>query len=232
MPNGEEDDRITLLNRAREGDEAALNKLLDVLRPEVRSYLEGQLQSHPATSAQAEELTQEVLVRIARSVESCEATTGGELWSWVTTIARNARTDRFRKRKREMERRTWDAEQSLLARTTLREVFGETAVPEVGEEGNPLDTVLGRILLEAQGELSEGTREVVRRKVLLHETWRDTGAAIGTSGSGAKRRWQRAIPRLRREVLARLQELPKELRRPLRRRLGLTSDQPHRGETS
>lgn len=216
MEHGGRDNRIELLNHAQKGDKAALNNLLKTLRPEVRSYLEGQLQSQPASAAQAEELTQQVLVRIARSVDTCQASSAGELWAWAKTIARNALTDRYRKRKRELERRTWSANASQFARATLQEVFDTTAEPTATNA----DAVLGAILLEAQAELSEGTQEVVRRQVMLNETWRDTGMAVGTTGPGAKRRWQRARPRLRREVLRRIRDLPPDLRKALLRRLG------------
>lgn len=220
MGQGEQDDRVDLLDQARQGDGTALNQLLEFLQPEIRTYLKGQIQSHPSSSAQAEELTQEVLLRIARSIESCQANSAGELWSWIRSIARNVVTDRYRKRKGELDRRIWSSDETLLARATLHQVFGGGSGSNAGDVRADLDIVVGRILLEAQGELSAGTQEVVRRHVLLDETWRETGEAIGTTGPGAKRRWQRALDRLRKEVLNRIDELPQPLRQAALNRLG------------
>lgn len=224
MEEERESDRIDLLQRARRGDSGALNALLKSMRPGIRNYLVGQLQSSPSTSAQADELTQTTLLRVARSIGSCQAGSEGELWSWVRTTARRVLIDRYRQRKPEHDRRVWTPEDSVVARATVEELFGESAEDDSDEESADPTTVLGRILLEAQDELTPGTQEVVRRKLLLDETWAETGAVVGTSGPGAKRRWQRAVPRLRREVLARIEELPEDLRRRVLRRIGKDPD--------
>lgn len=220
MDRGGDERRIELLRHARQGDTVALNQLLESLRPDVRRFLSTKLQSHPATSAQAEELAQRVLLRVARSLDSVQATSSGELWAWVRTTAHRVLIDRYRKRRRALERREWGSEEAVLAQATLQEVFGISEPSSSDEEADP-DLVLGRLLLEAQQELSEGTQEVVRRHVLLNETWQETGEAIGTTGPGAKRRWQRAVPRLRRELLTRLRSLPDDLRQAALRRLGI-----------
>lgn len=216
--------RIKLLDRAQRGDKAALNDLLTALRPDIYGYLMGRLQSHPSTSAQAEELTQATLLRVARSIDTCRATSDGELWSWVRTTARRVLVDLYRKRKAEHDRRVWTSKESLVAQVAVEALFGEPAVDDPDDETVDSDVLIGRILLEAQSELTPGTQEVVRRNLLLNETWADTGAAVGTSGPGAKRRWQRATARLRREVLKRIEELPEDLRHRVLRRIGLDPD--------
>ena len=93
----------------------------------------------------------------------------------------------------------------------------------MNSEIQQVEQVLGSLLLEAQAELSEGTQEVLRRRLLYHDIWREAGEAVGTTPGGAKRRYQRATERLRKEVLRRIEDLPDpELREALLRRIGVS----------
>lgn len=212
---------LALLEGARGGGEEVLELLLDRLRPRVKRYLVGRLQSHPSTDALAEELTQDVLYRITVSIEDCRAETEQQLHSWIRTIARRRVIDRYRKRERELDKRVWQEDQRLDGRLLIDELIDEDT-ELTSEDVTELDEILGALLWEAQAELSAGTRQTLRRRLLYGETWPQVGEVVGTSGAGAKRRYQRAQDRLRQEVLARIRELPAELREPLLERLGVT----------
>lgn len=107
-----------------------------------------------------------------------------------------------------------------MLRTAVMEA---TRAPD-GESTSEIDRALGRLLLEAQSVLSEGTQEVIRRRLIYSESWEEAGRAAGTTAGGAKRRWQRAQERLRREVLQRARALPEQMRREVLRRLGVAED--------
>ena len=209
---------LDLLEGAREGSDDDLEALLRRLRPRVERYLVDRLQSHPSTHALAEELTQETLIRVARGIGDCRASTEGELYSWVRTTARRIAIDRYRRRERELEQRVWE-DARIDGRLLLETVVDENIDPESPEDLEA-DDVLGRILWEAQGELTEGTQQVLRRRLLYGETWRQVGEVVGTTAAGAKRRFQRAQDRLRKEVSGRMEQLPDDLRRVVLRRWG------------
>lgn len=215
---------LELLEGARGGSEEDLEILLDRLRPRVKRYIVGRLQSHPSTDALAEELTQDVLVRIAESVEDCRAATEKQLNSWTHTIARRRVIDRYRRRERELEQRVWEVDARIDGQLLVDSFVDEEAELS-SEDVTELDELLGSLLWEAQAELSEGTQQTLRRRLLYGETWPQVGEVVGTSGAGAKRRFQRAQDRLRKEVRKRTEELPDEVRRKVLRRLGVTGEE-------
>lgn len=209
---------LELLEGARAGSDDDLEALLRLLRPRVERYLTSRLQSHASTEAVAEELTQETLVRVARSIEDCRARTEEELHAWVQTTARRLVIDRYRRRERELEQRVWE-DARIDGRLLLDTVVDRDTEPG-GAAAPEADDVLGRLLWEAQAELTEGTQQVLRRRLLYGETWRQVGDAVGTTAAGAKRRFQRAQDRLRKEILERVEALPDNLRQAVLRRWG------------
>lgn len=183
-------------------------------------YLVDRLQSHASTSAIAEEITQEVLVRMTQSIASCRATTKEELHAWVQTIARRLVIDRFRRRELELEQRVWEEDLRIDGHLLIDACADADTEPESAEV-TEIDEVLGNLLWEAQAELTEGTQQVLRRRLLYGETWSQVGEFVGTSAAGAKRRYQRAQDRLRKEVRRRMTALPDPLLRAVLRRLGI-----------
>lgn len=206
------------LEAAREEDDEALSRLLEAVRPQVHAYLRSRLRSQPGTDSLSEELTQSVLLRLVRSIGGCRAEAPAQFRAWVRTIARRAAVDWYRKRQPELDRRA-RGHLSDCREERLRGIRSESGVLRDEEDVAPERRVLGRLLWEAQSVLSEGTRTVIRRRLLFGDTWEAAGAAIDTSAGGAKRRWQRAQVRLQKEVLERARELPRPLREEVLRRL-------------
>lgn len=199
----------------RHQDDRALDRLLSALRPEIVAYLRRRLRSRPSTKSVAEELTQETLVRIAESIDRCRARSEPEFRAWVHTIARRLAIDWYRRRQEELDRRLWTA----APETTLHGQVEEA--PAADEVVDVVGLVLGQLLAEAYGSLSPETQEAVWRRLQLGETWAEVGRAIGSTAGGAKRRWQRAVARMRKEVTLRVRTVEShELRRALLRRLG------------
>lgn len=212
-------DPIDLLKRVRKGDRTARSRLLGQLRPHVLRYVTNRVRSHASTRAVAEELTQVVLLRITRSLEDCRARTHGQLWGWVRTIADRLVIDRHRRRKHEREARAWTSRPDHSP--AAEEGDGPASVVGPENESETVERIIGRLLYRAQDALSSGTRTVVRRRLLRGETWTQVAEAVGTTAGGAKRRWQRALPRLRDEVLSGVRDLPPPWRTRVLQRLGV-----------
>lgn len=199
-----------LFNEARRGDASARNILLNRLRPPVFRWIRNRVSGAIATHALAEDLAQDVLIRINEALEECEAGSEAQFMAWVFTIARHVVID-WRRREPEEVGRRYEAGQ-LDGLVVSADVSGAV--------GSEADRLLGKVLLEAQAGLSPGTQEVIRQRLLYGATWRAAGEAAGTTAGGAKRRWQRATRHLRREVLRRAETIgDDELRREVLRRL-------------
>jgi len=214
------DELFALFVDARSGDASARDALLRRLRPPLLRFIRKRVGRALAARAVAEDLTQEVLIRVSGAVQGCEAQSEVQLLAWVFTVARHAVIDWRRRRAEEHSRRNdgrpLDAFEapSDIARTMRSEA----------------DRVLGEVLLDAQTVLSPGTQEVIRQRLLYGARWRAAGEAVGTTAGGAKRRWQRAIQRLASEVARRVQMIEDdETRREVLRRVGRTDD-PTRSE--
>jgi RNA polymerase sigma-70 factor, ECF subfamily len=83
-----------LVARAREGDEAALRSVVDQAYPLVRRWTLV-LTGDPAD---ADDLTQDVLVQMIRKLGSFHG--DAQFTTWLYAVTRNAATDEFRKRAR------------------------------------------------------------------------------------------------------------------------------------
>lgn len=204
-------DQYQLFLGARKGDWASREELLGRLRPRILRLIRHRVSGAIAARLVAEDITQDVLVRINGSMERCDAQSEAQLMAWVFTIARHAVIDWRRQRVREhVGRCEWQSPE------IVRNVARATREPVA-----KADRLVGELLLEAQGVLSPDTQEVIRQRLLFGATWRAAGEAVGTTAGGARRRWQRAVARLEREMLQRIGALEdEELRQEVFRRIG------------
>lgn len=203
------DELRLLLCSARDGDAGASEELLVRLRPRILQWVRRRVSQAIGAQAIAEDITQEVLVRISRGVRTCDAQSEEQLMSWVLTICRHAVIDWRRSRPDER----WS-----------RFALDGLAISEAdsSESSTMAERLLGQFLMEAQATLSSDTQKVVVQRLLYGATWRAAGEAVGTTAGGAKRRWQRAVVRLKRDVLRRVAGIEdEELRKAVLRRLGI-----------
>jgi RNA polymerase sigma-70 factor (ECF subfamily) len=81
-----------LLDRARAGDRAAWNQILERLRP----WLRGLLRPRLGQDADGSDLTQEVQLRMDRGFARFRGETSGQLYAWAYRIAINVLYDYYR----------------------------------------------------------------------------------------------------------------------------------------
>ena len=110
MSEGDDD----LLERCRRGDEAAWNELVG--RYTRRVF--GLSYRFAGRADEAEDLTQEVFVRVYQSLDRYRSNEGA-FGTWLMTVARNHAIDHYRRRREERLRRTDDPE--LLERASSGE---------------------------------------------------------------------------------------------------------------
>jgi RNA polymerase sigma factor (sigma-70 family) len=214
VPDGHEGSATCRLYRlfvdAKKGSAAARGELLTALRPRIFRFVLKRVGGTPAAHEVAEDITQDVLLRIHDGLLCCRARSEAQLVAWTFTIARHAVIDWRRKRTLE------EAAPGDARAPSLRNV-----AEGAPERPSPEDRLLGELLLAAQATLNPDAQEVIRQRLLYGATWRVAGEAIGTTAGGAKRRWQRALVRLKREVLLEVGKIQDEsLRRAVLNRLG------------
>lgn len=101
MSEGDDD----LLGRCRRGDQAAWTELVN--RHTRRVF--GMTYRFAGRADEAEDLTQEVFVRVYQSLDRYRSSEGA-FGTWLMTVARNHAIDHYRRRREERLRRTDDPE--------------------------------------------------------------------------------------------------------------------------
>lgn len=211
LPGAGTEELYNLFVVARAGDSASGDALLRELRPAVQRAILARVHRAISAHAVAEELTQDVLLRVSTALQECHARSGAEFMSWAFTITRHVVIDWRRRRTAQLEHRADGVSVDGVQPDTD---FANESVSEVSR-------ILGRLLLDAQVELNLRTQEVIRQRLLYGATWRVAGQAAGTTAGGAKRRWQRAMPRLEEAILRGVREITDHnLRGQVLRRLG------------
>lgn len=196
---------IDLAAKAEHGDARALDALCRRLWDPLRRYLAKRLQGDPAARERAEDLTQDVLLRVVSHLDGLAATTDAEFRAWVLAIARRRFIDYLRQDKRDPMR-------------TASPLGRPPAADRVRRPG-PVDLALFRALTRAQGKLPDETTEIFWRRLVSGAPWAEIGQALEISEGAAKRRFQRGQQRLRRLLLDELDDLDEELRADILERL-------------
>lgn len=208
-------DLIALLRDAQGGDSTALHLLLAEMYPAVLLYARRRVKGTRDAADRAEDIAQEVLLRVIDKLHTCGADRPASLFAWVLAITRNAAIDTLRQHHSQAE---WV--QSMPEFDPVQEDFSPAAwsldSPRVeSHTSRLLADLLDRILCT----LSPGTQRVLHLRAQNKLTWPEIGASIQTTAAGAKRRFQRAQVDLRANLAQHVQKLPPRDRRDIIRRL-------------
>lgn len=169
------DDRELVLAIAA-GDREAFAELFRRFAPRINGFLRGSM-----PPAKAEELTQEVMLRVWRKAQSYDPQRASAA-TWIFTIARNARIDALRR--------------SGRAEPESDDPMWVPSTPEAP------DQVVARRASEAKmrealDALPEGQLEVLERAYLQGQTLAEVSAALGIPLGTVKSRVRLAMERLR-----------------------------------
>lgn len=184
-PHGQVDSpdaTIHLLERARAGDEAALEKLFARYLKPLRRWASGRLPKWARDMADTQDLVQETLLQTFKRIEGFEARGEGALQAYL----RQALMNRIRDELRRFDRR--GAPAAL-----------DTQAPDRGP--SPLEAAIGQQATEryerALARLRDGDREAIIARVELGCSYEEMAAALGKpSPEAARKAAQRAVVRL------------------------------------
>lgn len=158
-------------------DRAAFLELFEHFAPVLKGWLmRGGLNADPA-----EELVQEVMLRVWRRADRWDPSRGNA-GTWVFAIARNARIDRHRKTRNY----DWDPEDPSLV-----------VDPSSGPLSHAAKTERAAAVREALGTLPEEQAQVIREAYFEHRSLREVADRQGVPVGTVKSRVRLAMARLR-----------------------------------
>lgn len=201
------------------GDARAMGLLMEALEPSIRRFVRARV---PRCSPDLlDDLAQDAFVHVIPRLVACRATSVAGLRAWLFTIVQHVVAAHFRSAGIKISMLSSDCDASDGAGDTWRVLAHSHHLESDQQSAAQADVTtsvagqLAQLVVEAQESLSRETVELLYAHIIDGETWSALAVQLGTTPSGAKRRYQRAQDMLRRIVHRRVEALPPETRAPL-----------------
>ena len=183
---GELESTFHLIERARAGDQAAIDRLFARHLKPLQRWARGRLPGWARDMTDTDDLVQNALLQTFKRIESFEPRRVGALQAYLRQAVQNAILDELRRRSRRPE------------------VVNVDDVPLVSEQ-SPLEDAIGREAVEryerALGRLRPEEREAVIAKVEMGLSYEELAEALAKpSPDAARKAAQRALVRLAEEM--------------------------------
>jgi RNA polymerase sigma-70 factor (ECF subfamily) len=193
-----------LLARARAGQPAAVDRLLDVHREPLRRMIGLRLDPALAARIDASDIVQDVLLEAHRRLEDYLRHPTMPFRLWLRHIAQDHIIDAHR-RHRQAQRRSLDREQPLVPAVLADHSSLELAAQLLDHERTPASEAIQRELQRkldaAIADLDEDDREVILLRHREQLSNQQVAEALGLSEAASSMRYLRAIRRLRAALL-------------------------------
>ena len=193
-------DTQELLEQARQGDAAAVDRLLASHREALRRMIALRLDPALAGRLDASDVVQDVLLEASRRLSDYLRNPAMPFPLWLRHIAKDHVIDAHR-RHRKAQRRTLDREQPLVAARLTDQSSAEIVAQIFDQELTPasaaIEQEMRRRLEAAIASLEENDREVILMKLQENLPNHEVAAILGLSEAAASMRYLRAVRRLR-----------------------------------
>jgi RNA polymerase sigma-70 factor (ECF subfamily) len=193
-------DTQELLDQARQGHAAAVDRLLAIHREPLRRMIALRLDPALAGRLDASDVVQEVLLEASRRLKDYLHDPAMPFALWLRHLARDHIIDAHR-RHRKAQRRSLDREQSLVAPRFADQSSAELIAQFLDRELTPASAAIQeemrRRLEAAIASLEENDREVILMKLQENLSNQEIAAILGLSEPAASMRYLRAVRRLR-----------------------------------
>jgi RNA polymerase sigma-70 factor (ECF subfamily) len=193
-----------LLDQARAGQPAAVERLLTAHREPLRRMIDLRLDPALAARVDASDIVQDVLLEAHRRLNEYLRDPAMPFRLWLRHIAKDHVIDAHR-RHRLAQRRSLDREQPLVPAVLADHSSAELAAQLVDQERTPASAAiqgeLQRRLGTAIADLDEDDREVILLRHREQLSNQEVAAALGLSEAAASMRYLRAVRRLRAALL-------------------------------
>jgi RNA polymerase sigma-70 factor (ECF subfamily) len=198
-------DTQELLEQARQGDAAAVNRLLAVHRDPLRRMIALRLDPALAGRLDASDVVQDVLLEASRRLKDYLQDPVMPFSLWLRHLARDHMIDAYR-RHRKAQQRSLDREQALvvsgLADRSSAELVAQLFDQELTPASAAIQQEMRRRLEAAIASLDENDREIILMKLQENLANQDVAAILGLSEAAASMRYLRAVRRLRAILLS------------------------------
>jgi RNA polymerase sigma-70 factor (ECF subfamily) len=189
-----------LLDQARQGEPAAVNRLLDAHRAALRRAVDLRLDPALAGRVDASDIVQDVLLEASQRLSDYLRKPGMPFQLWLRHIARDHIIDAHR-RHRVAQRRSLDREQPIVPAILADHSSIELAARFFDQELTPASAAMQHELQQrlraALTALDEDQREVICMRHFEQLSNQDVAAALGLTEAAASMRYLRALRRLR-----------------------------------
>jgi RNA polymerase sigma factor (sigma-70 family) len=177
---------VDLLERARAGDQSALNTLMARHLPRLRRWASGRLPRWARDIADTQDLVQETLLQTFKRIERFEPRGDGALQAYLRQGVLNRIRDEFRRAGRRPANEALDSQKPDAAASPLEEAIGRQAVERY-------ETALQRLRAE--------DREAIVGRIELGFTHDQLATLLGKpSANAARMAVERALVRLAAEM--------------------------------
>ncbi|HWG46286.1 MAG TPA: sigma-70 family RNA polymerase sigma factor [Gemmataceae bacterium] len=201
-PEPSQTDRM--LEEARQGEAAAVERLLTAHREPLRRVIGLRLDPALAARLDASDIVQEVLLEAHRRMQDYLKNPHMPFHLWLRHIAKDHIIDAHR-RHRQAQRRSLDREQpivpAVLADHSSYELAGQLVDAELTPASEAMRREMQRRLDTAIADLDEDDREIILLRHREQLANQDVAHALGLSEAAASMRYLRAVRRLRATLL-------------------------------
>ena len=198
VPNSPETEE--LLDQARKGEPAAVDRLLQQHREPLRRLISLRLDPALAARVDASDVVQDVLLEASRRLKDYLRQPSMPFHLWLRHLARDHVIDAYR-RHRLAQRRSLDRERPMMMaglndRSSV-ELAGQLLDRELTPAAAAMRQELKRRLEAALTTLSEDDRDIILMKHYEQLSNQEIAAFLGLSEAAASMRYLRAIRRLK-----------------------------------
>lgn len=177
---------VALLRRFRDGQTAALDRLIERYLPPFRSWASHRLPHWARDGLDTDDLVQETLLHAVRKLGDFEPRHEGALLDYLRQALRNRIRDEIRRRQRRGLPLTLNSREPDCQPSPLQEAIGHEALERY-------EAAIRR--------LSNADREAIIARVEMKHTWDEVALVLGKpSADAARKATCRALQRLAQEM--------------------------------
>ena len=189
-----------MLDEARTGDTAAVDRLLGEFREPLRKVIDLRLDPVLARRVDASDIVQDVLLEANQRLTEYLKSPNMPFHLWLRHLAQDRIIDTHR-RHRQAQRRSIDREQAIQRPAWTDASSVQLVAQLVDAEQTPASAAihaeLQRRLADALGELGEDDRDIILMRHHEQLSNQDVAAALGLTEAAASMRYLRALRKLR-----------------------------------